>query len=166
MRYSRLLLLLFVLLTTSSAQTPKPSGPPPFRITISSVQPSSKLGEPVWIHIVLKNITKEMLPVPEIQSPASSLGELNYNIEVLDNDGAPVPITKLGREIMGGPRFGSGEYLLKHLEPGDEIGENADLKRVAEISAPGDYSVRVKRADPRYGNLHIKSNTIVVHITP
>lgn len=165
MRYGCSSLLLPILLTASMAQKPNPSDSPPFKVTISSVQPSTKLGQPVWIHIILKNTSSEVLPVPELLTGGFQ-GELNYNIEVLNLVGKPVPDRRRGQEIKNGMRAPHGEYILKHVGPGDEIVETADLNTVAEIPAPGDYLVRVERADPRYLKLHIKSNSIVIHITP
>ena len=165
MEHGRLLISFFLLLATSSAQTPGASSPS-FTITISAAQSSVKIGSPAIIHIVLKNTSSAELRVPQVMHPGPE-GELNYRIETSRTDGTNVPDTKLGRQAKNGRPYTSGSSMLvKFLSPGDEITENADLNRVVEITTPGDYRVRVERADPRYSGMHVKSNSIVVHITP
>jgi len=145
------------------AQSPGTGGPP-FTITVTPAQPSVRLGERAMIHIVLKSLSQEQLPLPEARYPGVQ-GELNYRIIVFHTNGTLVPDTELGWRVKNGQPLGSGSVMTRYINFGDEVAENADLNSVAKITTPGDYSVRVERADNRYSDMHIESNLIVIHVT-
>jgi hypothetical protein len=146
------------------AQSPSTGGPP-FTITATAVQPNVKIGERATIHIVLKSLSQEQLVLPETRHEGAQ-GELNYRIVVFKTNGTLVPDTELGWRIKNGQPLSSKSVMIRYLNFGDEVTEDADLNSVAKITSPGDYLVRVERADNLYSDLHIQSNLIVFHVTP
>jgi hypothetical protein len=117
------------------------------------------------IHIVLKCLSHEQLPLPEARAPGAQ-GELNYRIVVFHTNGTLVPDTELGWRIKNGQPLSSESVMTRYINFGDVVAEDADLNSVAKITTPGNYSVRVERADNLYSDQHIESNLIVIHITP
>ena len=146
------------------AQSPSAGGPP-FTITVTAVQPSVRLGDRAMIHIVLKSLSREQLPLPEARYPGTQ-GELNYKIIVFHTNGTLVPDTELGWRVKNGQPLSSEKVMTRYINFGDVVAEDADLNSVAKITAPGDYSVRVERADSLYSDRHIESNLIVIHVAP
>jgi hypothetical protein len=117
------------------------------------------------IHIVLKSLSQQQLPLPEVRH-AGNQGELNYKIVVFRTNGALVPDTELGWRVKTGQPLSSGSVLVRYINFGDVVAEDADLNSVAKITTPGDYSVRVERADNLYSAMHIESNLVVIHVAP
>jgi hypothetical protein len=136
---------------------------PPFTVTISALQPTVKRGHRAMIHIVLKSITQGQLTLPEDRNGGDN-GETNYLIFVKTRDGKPVLDTDLGTKLKAHTAAGQHSAIIKYLNFGEEVAENADLNRAARITAPGDYVVQVQRDDGLYTPLHIKSNKIVIHL--
>lgn len=164
MKNTRYLLWFLVSIASLPGQTPS-TGAPPFTVTIRSVQPEVKVGEPAMIHIVLKDISQGQLPLPETRHVGSS-GELNYLVTVVGVDGSPVPDTEYGLRFKTGRAVFTRSVLIKQLSFGEEVAEDADLNNVVKITSPGDYVVQVERSDRLYAGSHIKSNRLVIHVTP
>jgi hypothetical protein len=85
-------------------------------------------------------------------------------VKNLDGSAAP-PDTEHGSKLKNHSEVGSFSTLIRHLNYGDEVAEDADLNYVVKITEPGDYEVQVERDDPLYSSLHIKSNTLIIHVT-
>ncbi len=122
-----------------------------------------KLGKPIWIHIVLKSVSKEPFTIPETRQVG--LGEMNYRISVVDADGNAVPDTERGRRLRNHEATGGRSVTILELKDGNEITDDANLNNVVNIPAPGNYVVQVERSDPRYADLHVKSNELTIHVT-
>ena len=146
----------------SSAQS---AAQAPFTVTITAPHPTIKVGEPAMIHIVLKDTSEGQLTMPE-ERHVGTRGEMNYRITVERSDGSPVPDTELGREIKNGTAGMHHSVLVKDLNFGEEVAEDADLNNVVKITVPGEYVVQVERADRLYAASHIKSNKITITVTP
>lgn len=163
MKNARFLLLFLASVASLPGQAPSADAPP-FTVTITTVQPEVKVGEPVMIHIVLKSISQEQITLPEARHVGR--GEMNYRITVEGSDGSRVPDTEIGRKLKNGEATGSRSVLIKQLSFGEEVAEDADLNNVVKITDPGDYVVQVERSDGLHNDLHIKSNKLVIHVTP
>lgn len=76
------------------------------------------------------------------------------------------PDTEHGRKLKNGNEVRTSvSTVIKYLNYGDEVSEDADLNYVVKITEPGDYEVQVERTDPLYSSLHVKSNTLAIHVT-
>ncbi len=130
-----------------------------FTVTITAKQVSCTVGGPCWIHIVLKNTSARILPLPEERSG----GEQNYRVSVWLSGGSPAKDTDYGRKLNDPYPGGSRSFILLQLNPGDEKAEDLDVSRVADLSALGNYTVQVERM---YPSSHIKSNKLTLQVAP
>jgi len=156
-------LWIFASIASLTGQTPSTSVPP-FTVTISAVQPEAKVGEPAMIHIVLKSISQEKITLPEVRQVGR--GEMNYRITVESSDGGPVQDSDFVQKRKNGNGAQQHSVLFKDLNYGEEVADDADLNNVVKITVPGDYVVQVERVDGIYGDLHVKSNKLTVHVRP
>jgi hypothetical protein len=154
---------LLLMAATLSAQTPSGDGPP-FTLTLSAPQPTVKLGDPIMIHIVLKSISEEQFKLRSARNVG--LAELNYRIDVVTSDGKLVQDTEAGRRLRNRTEPGSRSFFIRTMSLGDEEAQDSNLNNVVKITSPGDYVVRVERDDDLYRDLHVKSNVLVIHVTP
>jgi hypothetical protein len=152
------------LFTIASAYGQQSKGDLLFAITISAPPPPIKVGAPILIHIVLKSTSDKQITVPETRHGGTQ-GEFNYRISVKSTRGPGPEDTEHGRKRKNHTEVGSFSVILKYLNQGDEIAEDADLNNIVKITEPGDYEVQVERDDETYAPLHIKSNTLVIHVT-
>jgi hypothetical protein len=136
----------------------------PFAITISAPPPPIKVGAPILIHIVLMSTSEKQIIVPETRHDGTQ-GEFNYRISVKNTNRPGPEDTEHGRKRKNHTEVGSFSVILKYLNTGDEIAEDVDLNNVVKITEPGDYQVQVERDDETYARLHIKSNSLVIHVT-
>jgi hypothetical protein len=165
MKFITYVAIFFVTLTSSYGQQTK-GDKAPFTITISAPPAPIKVGAPILIHIVLKSTSEKQIIVPEMRHDGTQ-GEFNYRISVKSTDGPGPEDSEHERKRKNGTEvFGYVSIILRYLNQGDEIAEDADLNNVAKITEPGDYVVQVERNDETYAPLHIKSNTLVIHVTP
>lgn len=151
---------------SSLSQSAKVPVPPPFAITITAVQSAARIGSPIMIHIVLRSISEKQINLPEERHDGTH-GEYNYQITVRGpDDSAAPPDTEHGRKLKNHTEVrGFTSTVIKYLNYGDEVAEDADLNNLVKITKPGDYEVQVERDDPLYSSLHIKSNTLTIHVT-
>ena len=135
-----------------------------FTVTITALKPEFKLGEPAIIHIVMRCTNKDPIDVPEERHIGR--GEMNYRITVTKTNGILIPDSEWTRKRKAGHAGGQYSLTEKELNYGDEIGEDADLNHVVNISEPGDYVLQVERADYKWGPSHIRSNRLTIHVAP
>ena len=150
--------------TITSAYGQQIKGNAPFTITISAPPSPIGVGSPVLIHIVLKSTSEKQIIVPESRHDGTQ-GEFNYRISVKRNNGPGPEETEHGRKRKNNTEVGSGSTILRSLNQGDTIIEDADLNYVVKITEPGDYLVQVERDDETYAPLQIRSNTLIIHVT-
>jgi hypothetical protein len=163
----RLILQVFFFAASMSSlsQSAKAPQPPPFTVTITAAQAAARIGSPIMIHIVLKSTSEKQINLPEERHDGTH-GEYNYQIIVKDLDnGAAPPDTEHGKKRKNHTEVISGSTIIKYLNYGDEVAEDVDLNNLVKITKPGDYEVQVERDDPLYSSLHIKSNTLTIHVT-
>ena len=156
--------IFFLTIASACGQQPKENSP--FTITISAPSTPIKVGAPILIHIVLKSTSEKQITVPEMRHSGTQ-GEFNYRIFVKNTHGPGPEDTEHGRKRKNHTEVSTyTSFVLEYLNKGDEIAEDADLNNIVKITEPGDYEVQVERDDQTYGPLHIKSNTVVFHVTP
>ncbi len=141
------------------------AGQPQFSVTITAAQPSVRIGAPVVIHITLTS-SRQKIGVPELRHDGTQ-GEYNYRVTVTGSKGSALTDTEHGRRLKnGGEVMTLRSTIIKYLNYGDQLSEDLYLNNLVNITIPGDYLVQVERADEAYIGAHIKSNKLLIHITP
>lgn len=74
----------------------------------------------------------------------SKLGDSpkDYRILVRDSNGKSVPLTEQGRKTLSEPRDGE-RMMYTYREPGDGLGVVLPLRKLFEMTKPGEYSILV-----------------------
>jgi hypothetical protein len=157
-----LLCLLLVLNPIGFAQVKTPANPP-FTVTISADHPTPKVGEPLLIHIVLQSTSREPVTVTQ-ERHVGTRGEFNYRITVVHVDGSAVPDTAEGISLRNGTLVGEFSAIIRQLQFGDKIEEDADLNNLVEITAPGYYVVQAERTLGLHVGSGIKSNKLLFRV--
>jgi hypothetical protein len=140
----------------------------PFKIQIHLRESKIKLGTPVVLDVqVLNNtgITKQISV-----SPGITFADGYYTAMVLDETGQAMPETAYGERIHGrgdDPRaIGGGSHFGVPIEPGGHIDQEFRLSYLYKLTKPGVYSIQLLRDDLIGKGETIKSNTVVLTITP
>jgi hypothetical protein len=152
------LCLLLVLNPIVFAQIKTPAKPP-FTVTISTDHPTPKVGEPLLIHIVLESISREPVTLSQ-ERHVGTRGEFNYRIIVVHVDGSAVPDTNEGSLLKNGTYVGEFSAIIRDLQFGDKIEEDADLNNLVKITTPGYYVVQAERTVGLHTGTGIKSNRL------
>jgi hypothetical protein len=130
-------------------------------ISIESKNPVVGAGQPIQVHIVLKNTTDRQFTV--FRSIGGSRGELHYSISVIDPDGNPATRTAYGTAVQKNQVFPLSR-IMKTILPGEDVDENVDISRLFEMGAGGEYSVQVTRASPLNPSVILKSNRLSITV--
>ncbi len=125
-------------------------------VVVSVKQDSIKVGESVVVYIVMKNMHKDRYC--HHVTGETGRAELNgYKVEVTDAVGNVLPMLKQQR-LRAGSLFG------ECIEHGKTTSEEMDVNRLADMSKPGVYRIRVSHLD-KMTNETVWSNSITVTIT-
>jgi len=127
--------------------------PHPFSIAISTPNETIKVGDPVRIHVVLKDISDQDIAVPDPSSSKPTDGR--YTISV---SGPNISMNKGGGTYVG-PRT--------ILKPGEQIEEDDILQgNPFDFNAPGKYVIQFFQSDGDDSNpWSVKSNKITIAVT-
>ncbi len=155
---SKCTLLLPMFAICCAALTQAPQQP---TITIESKNPTFKLGQPIYIHIVLKNATNRQFTV--FRSVGGARGEQNYRISVIDTHSRPGARTEYGEACEKHPEV-NGSRKMVTLAPGQDVDEYVELTQMFDMSEPGIYIVQVSRASPHDPAVVLKSNTLPISV--
>jgi len=128
----------------------------PFSFTIRARQSAVRLGEPIWVEVRMNNTSARPLRVHGFRGR----GLPNYKVHVQDTRGnivprrpvpesTPVVESSYGTVIMPG-RWQYGEIRLEEYYA---------------IDNPGQYEIRLSRADIATTGIIVTSNTIVLTVT-
>jgi len=131
-------------------------------ITIDSKSSTIKLGEPIDVHIVLKNTTNREFTV--FRSPGGGRGEQYYSICVTGPDGSLAAPTEYGAAAQKHQPV-PGSRIMKTIAPGGDVEEYVLISRMVDMSTPGTYAVQVSRASPFDPSVTLKSNTLTINIS-
>lgn len=127
--------------------------PCPYTLTIKTDKPAVTWGDPLMLHVAIKNATTEKLRfVPyDIQ-------EMGFTVHVSHTDGKPVALTERGRAWPH--RIGStGIGPFTQLDPGATFNRRIIVSDLYDMTSPGKYSIQLQCED-------VSSNTIIVEILP
>ncbi|MDE3163119.1 MAG: hypothetical protein KGL64_07655 [Acidobacteriota bacterium] len=158
MRLTRSLILLSMFAACCTTLLPAAQQPV---ITIDSKTQAVKLGQPIYIHIVLKNTTDRQFTV--VRSVGGARGEQNYRISVIDTHGGPAARTKYGEAREKHPEV-NGSRSTKTLAPGQDVDEYVELTQMFDMSEPGTYILQVSRLSPFDRAVILKSNILAIKV--
>ena len=132
-----------------------------FQSTSTLAQGAVKAGAEVRLDIVLTNVSAEKIVIAECVEP-------NYQIEVYDNEGKPLPrlrgcVPKQDPDHPGWTTLCPGDVttpsapiclqqnqILKPLRPQEALEEQTVVNTLYDLSRPGKYTIQVQLAnDPR-----------------
>jgi hypothetical protein len=132
----------------------------------NSTSPDSavwNVGEPVRVIVTMINQSKRNIHCT-LTNPA-----WDWEMDVRDSKGSPVAETDLLRQmkedIKNGPRFVFRNILVT-LRPSEEARDVIEVQTFYDLSRPGDYSVQIQRKFPEVTKEPIKSNRLLLTITP
>ncbi|HUN84259.1 MAG TPA: hypothetical protein VMU48_07760 [Terracidiphilus sp.] len=131
-------------------------------ITIESKKPTFESGQPIQVHIVLKNTTNRKFTV--FRSVGGGRGEEYYSINVTGPDGNPATLTEYGTAAQKNVGVVSGSTIMKHLAPGEDTDEYVTISRMFDMTPAGTYVVQASRASPLDPAVILKSNTLMIHV--
>jgi len=122
-----------------------------------------KLDATIRVLVVMTNNTKR-----EVDFSLTDPGA-DYVMEVRDASGRPVPESEHLRELK--KSAGSGEFILFRrisirLKPGQQQRDSIELSHFYDFTAPGQYTVRILRKFPQMSKRVVRSNRLVLTISP
>ena len=166
-------LWLMVLVCSCYAQDNAPnivqqSTDPGFSIVVAGPTRQPKVNEPLKVTITVTNTTNHVVYWSSDVGKDTQYTAFHYDLE---QNGHEVETTFFHRKVTGRNRpgdpeetYSSSSVLLPHA-PGKMFEMTIDLKRLYEISAPGQYTLQVSRYDEATKST-VRSNTIVLDIAP
>jgi hypothetical protein len=95
-------------------------------------------GEPIELVLALRNASDRRLDFLQARIFCEQV------FTVLDSSGSPAALTKAGQQEVMVNRFHESD-MLRHVSPGDEYTETLCLSDYYDMSAPGEYSIKVSR---------------------
>ena len=137
-----------------------------YTLTIRAKQPEYKVGTPILIEVMVKNVSTSGL---EGLGMEESAADLFFTAEVRDDKGVSVPETQFERDVRAGEALwvggssapvGGPPWLL---QPGKSRTLKIDLIRRFDLSQPGRYVVQVQRQNDKSA-AKVKSNQITITI--
>jgi len=133
----------------------------PLSIAISTPQSTLKVGSEVRIEVTLTNASSRRVLIQE-RNPAT-----DYEIDVRDERGTPVPETDLGRKLKEPPVIPmNSRNFGKYLRPNESTKETIPLSDLYSLSHAGQYTIQVSRLmSNKPKDVVVKSNTITVTVT-
>jgi len=161
----RLSVLALILAFTGSLKAqsaPSKRANPRFSITIS-VQPTSlKVGSPLTCYATLTNTSNEMV---YLFASVQWMGELDFKIDVRDEQGKRAPLTEYGRQVKGESPIPIVQNATADviLHPGESFKREIDLSKVYNLAQPGKYNIQTERGDE---GAVAKSNIVTVTVAP
>jgi hypothetical protein len=140
------------------AQAPDPS----ISITIRARLEIIKVGSPCFIEVTIKNISNHEINFSSVR------GELPFEMDTKDEGGIARPESELQRgKKQKRSADPIGEFTVHEawLKPGESDRHTVDLNDYYDMAKPGNYTVQVRRPDPK-SQAETKSNVISVTVTP
>lgn len=113
----------------------------PFKGVSLFVQLNKKIfdrSDPFFVEVVVSNKSSEIVKLWE------SIPERDFEIEVKTSKGAIVPRTAYGQKLRDMRQ--AYKTILITLKKDETYTRRLEIGKVFELSRPGDYSIKVKRA--------------------
>jgi hypothetical protein len=132
-------------------------------ISIEARKPAFELGQPIQIHVVLKNITNRQFTV--FRSTGGASGEQYYSVSVIGPDGKPATLTEYGAAMeRNRDQIVPLSRKMVHVAPGGDADDNVTISGMFNITAAGTYVVQVSRRSPLNPTVTLKSNKLTINI--
>jgi hypothetical protein len=132
-------------------------------ISIEAGKPTFELGQPIQIHIILKNTTDREFTV--FRSTGGASGEEYYSVGVIGPDGKPAALTEYGAAME---KYRGQLPILSrkmvHVAPGGDADDNVTISRMFNMTAAGTYVVQVSRPSPLNPTATLKSNKLTISV--
>jgi hypothetical protein len=151
-----------------SATPTKPS--PAFSIKVAPPSAPIRLGQPATILVTVTNISDKAIYLDSTRT-TSDVGMYRDFQYLLTRNGQEVETTFFNRKLTGRQRpddpqeVWAGSTILLPHPPGKIWDMKIDLKRLYEITQPGEYTVSVSRFDDS-SKTTVHSNTLTLKIAP
>jgi len=133
---------------------------------ISAERSAPKVGDPVLVKALLKNISKRPLIFPDRRGEGD---EINYLISIERASGKSPILTDRGVTLYSPRDWEKIRDIHRAVKPGDSIEVSLDIARIYQITEPGEYRVQVKRYVYKGRQdllIPILSNVLVMKIDP
>jgi hypothetical protein len=130
-------------------------------ITIDSKSQIYSFGQPIKLHVVLKNTTSRSFSV--FRSVGGAYGEENFSISVTGPGGSPAPLTKYGEAARSSGLMPISR-IMKTVAPGEAIDENINVDRMVDTHLAGEYVIQISRASPLDPAVLLKSNKLTITV--
>jgi dipeptidyl aminopeptidase/acylaminoacyl peptidase len=137
------------------------SGGASFLIAISAPNDEVQVGSDAQVVITLRNLSDHQILFAH--RPGTNSPEFSYAIQVKDTAGRVVEETAYGRETR--QRQQTESRTVDYVQPGQSTVQTAHIARLANLSRPGRYTVRVSRSDPASHTM-VESNEITLNVVP
>lgn len=132
-----------------------------FQLSARLEKQEVKFGEPVLLHLTLKNMTQDYLPL------AHTIPHGEYKLDITIQEGKNPPLTKFGQSLQQKEAAGnSGSGLV--LAPGQEQQEVVRVDQMYDLSVPGAYFITASRTigKPDHKSWgEVVSNTVTLIVT-
>ena len=152
------------------AQTTASDGEPVISLVISA-KPSAKLGESIFVHVLLTNVSSHDIVVPR------EVRGTDCGIDVRDVTGTLAPDSRFGLLHNGhtsvtdlsqvDPNDLKGKVVYVSVKAGKTWEWDLEVTKFYDITKPGKYLIFVTKLDPEDPALpFVKSNTLTLQVTP
>ena len=109
---------------------------------VSPWDTAPKLGDPIFLKIVLKNTSNHPLIFDDRRNGGD---EINYLLSLERVGGDSPPLTEKAQTLYS-PRHWERIRMLRHeLKPGESLQVTLDLTHIYQMKEPGEYKLQVKR---------------------
>ncbi len=154
-------ILLLPILGLCSTALPQASQQP--SISIEARKPTFELGQPIQIHIILKNTTDRQFTV--FRSTGGASGELYYSVSVIGPDGNSAASTEYGAAMeKNRDQIVPLSRKMVTVAPGASVDDNVTVSKMFNMTAAGTYVVQVSRPSPFDRSIILKSNTLAIKV--
>jgi hypothetical protein len=131
----------------------------PVSLMITSSAATYKIGAPIEIKVVLKNVSSDTITLINT-NPAC-----DYSVIVKLNE-VVVPKTQKRTSWNCGLDRTTGHRSIEVLKPGQSMDSTIDISEISEISMPGQYEVELTRVLPKVlGDKEIASNILALSVS-
>lgn len=145
----------------------------PFSITINVPSSTVKVGSVLKVEITLTNISDHKIEL--FRAPGKDNGEFNSKLEILQHSGKAARETNYRKLLRREPSTGNenervaqfaGSEIAVSVDPGKSIQDAIVANRLYDLSEPGKYAIQVSRFDRYYSRTWVRSNRIILTVTP
>jgi hypothetical protein len=139
----------------------------PYSLNVGLNQNVAKSGSGLTAKVTLTNTSNHEIII--FMEKGTTVGELDYDVEVRDDKGGLATKTKYHRAVKGED---TGETTItvvspgpRHLQPGKSFEEEIVLNKLYDLTKPGQYTAQVERKDETT-KIKVKSNKIAFTVIP